>query len=197
MKAYWVIGIVMAAGLRAQAADCGVNVYVLTGVPMRVGMLEDASRKATQMFRAIGVDVRMRDGIRAHDPNNACGAPIVVRIEDSTGYHGPAKALAYAMPYKESGTCIHVFLDRVLSLDPVALNRNPLLANTLLAHVMAHEITHVLEQADRHSAEGVMKAVWSRQDFQRMERGPLPFAQEDLELIRNGLAWRTTNAAPK
>ena len=51
----------MTAGLRAQAADCSVSVYLLTGVPMRAGILMDASTKAMQMFREIGVNVRMRD----------------------------------------------------------------------------------------------------------------------------------------
>jgi hypothetical protein len=60
--------------------------------------------------------------------------------------------LAHAAPFREIGTCIHVFLDRVL----LHLNREPAFSNALLAHVMVHGITHVLEQ---HSAEGVMKAA--------------------------------------
>jgi hypothetical protein len=41
----------------------------------------------------------------------------------------------------------------------VYLDRGQAFSNALLAHVMAHEITHVLEGIDRHSSEGVMKAV--------------------------------------
>jgi hypothetical protein len=194
MKTYWTIGIVMAAGLRAQRQDCSVNVYILSGVPMRAGMLPDARTKATAMFREIGVNLRMRFAIPARDPSDGCGAPIVVQIEDATGYNGPSEALAYAMPYKESGTCIHMFLDRVLSLDPGRLDRDPLLANALLAHVIAHEITHVLEQDVRHSKQGVMKARWSSDDFQRMEHLPLSFAPEDVDLIHKGLDRGITHA---
>lgn len=195
MKAHWIIGIMMAAGLQAQPPDCSVDVYVLTGVPMPVGMLLYARLKAAAMFRQIGVNVRLRDGIPAHQPSDTCGAPIVVQIENANGYLGPVEALAYAKPYKQTGTCIRVFLDRVLALDPGRLSRNPLFGNALLAHVMAHEVTHVLEQIDRHSTHGVMKARWSWDDYQRMELHLLPFAPEDADLIRSGLAKRAPHAA--
>lgn len=190
MKTYLMIGIVMAAGLRAQPQDCGVSVY-LVAVPMPIGMLLNAKLKATQMFREIGVNVSMRNGIPAHNPGDACGAPIVVEFENAAEYRGSPVALAYATPYKESGTCIHVFLDRVL----VHLSRGQAFANAMLAHVLAHEITHVLEGIDRHSAEGVMKAVWSAHDYESMKRHPLSLAPEDVDLIHKGLARRVQAAA--
>jgi hypothetical protein len=58
----------------------------------------------------------------------------------------------------------------------------------LLAHVMVHEITHILQGISRHSDSGVMKANWSGEDFQRMRYKVLPFAEEDVVLIHRGLA---------
>ncbi len=49
---------------------------------------------------------------------------------------------------------------------------------------MAHEIRHVLERVDRHSATGVMKAHWTTSDYEEMAVRPLPFAGENVELIR-------------
>lgn len=60
----------------------------------------------------------------------------------------------------------------------------------VLAHVLAHEITHVLEVTDRHSKEGVMKAHWTGRDFRNMAWRGLPFAAEDVELIHLGIASR-------
>jgi hypothetical protein len=60
MNPYWVIGIVMAAGLQVQAQECGVNVYVIAGVAMPGSMLLDARLRATRMFREIGVNLRVR-----------------------------------------------------------------------------------------------------------------------------------------
>jgi len=191
MKAHWLIGIVMAPGLFALPQDCNVYVYVENGVPMPVGMLLDAKAKTTQMFREIGINLRIRNGIPARDPSDVCTAPIVVEFENSTGYRGNPNALAFAAPFKESGTRIHVFLDRVLA----HLNHELAFSNTLLAHVMAHEITHVLEQTDRHSDEGLMKTSWTPQDHARMKRRPLPFAPEDVELIHQALAKRVSPPA--
>jgi hypothetical protein len=144
------------------------------------------------MFRQIDVNVRMWNDVPAYGSSDACGAPIVVQFDSASRYPVPAvpaEALAYALPYKESGTCIHIFIDRVVRMDP-----NQSLTAALLAHVMVHEITHVLEQSDGHSAEGVMKARWSHEDFQQMEHNPLPFAPEDVRLIRQGLSKRATHA---
>lgn len=183
MKTCWVIGIVMAAAMQAQPQDCKVDVYLARGVPMPGGMLLDASTRAAQMFREIGVDVRMRIGRPGRNPSNSCSAPIVVEFETAAGYYGGPSELARATPYKGSGTCIHVFIDRVLEEG-----RDRGLSNALLAHVLTHEITHVLEKIARHSEEGVMKARWSMKDYDRMKDHPLPFAPVDVDLIRMGLA---------
>ena len=57
----------------------------------------------------------------------------------------------------------------------------------LLAHVLAHEISHILQGTDQHSARGVMKALWDINDYLRMARHPLPFTDLDIQLIYRGL----------
>jgi len=88
--------------------------------------------------------------------------------------------LAFAQPYEGR---IVVFLDRVAEL-----NRNKGLS--VLASVLVHEITHVLEGVSRHSSTGIRKARWDYRDYFEMSRRPLPFAQEDVNLIYNGLKAR-------
>jgi hypothetical protein len=197
MTIYCVAGIALATVMHAQAQHCKVDVYVSRLVPVRASMLSDAKKKATAIFGEIGVKLLVRDGLPTADRSGFCGAPIVIQLDNSAGDHGHEKALAYALPYEQSGTCIHVFVDRVLSLDPVRLNRDPIFANILLAHVLAHEIAHVLEQSFLHSEEGLMKADWSARDFQRMEHHMLPFSPEDVERIRHGIAVRVAGTAPE
>jgi hypothetical protein len=75
----------------------------------------------------------------------------------------------------------------------------PVQVSAILAHVMTHEITHILQGAARHSETGVMKAHWDSQDFFQMTKGPLPFAPEDIDLIERGIRLRAagaTSAAP-
>jgi hypothetical protein len=76
----------------------------------------------------------------------------------------------------------------------VAKNGDPAFVIAVLAHVMVHEITNVLQRIDRHSEEGIMRAHWSSLDYHRMTRHPLTFALEDVELIRLGLASSLASA---
>jgi hypothetical protein len=191
VKAYLSIGMVMAAGLHAQAQDCTVTVHENHNGEMPLALLFNARMTATQVFREIGVNLRIVNGYPSHDLGDACGAPIVIEFEKAGNYHGSAEAMAYAAPYKNSGTSIHVFIDRVLRY----VNGKYDFKNPLLAYVMVHEITHVLEGVVRHSDEGVMKASWSNRDYERMKRHALPFAPEDVDLIRSALAKRISYAA--
>src|SRR5262249_46260954 len=87
---------------------------------------------------------------------------------------------AYALLYEDR---IVVFYDRIQALS----RDNPTHRRMILAHVMTHEITHILQGIERHSTSGVMKARWNETDYLDMTRSPLPFASEDIELIRLGL----------
>jgi hypothetical protein len=91
-------------------------------------------------------------------------------------------ALAYTRPYE--GIHIQILWNRIETTSS---------PTKLLAHVMVHEITHILEGIDRHSAEGVMKARWVAADFEAMAFKTLRFAPEDVVIIRAGLKAR--NAA--
>jgi hypothetical protein len=190
MKAYWIFGIAMAAGLNAHAQECAVMAYAYSDRIMPAGMLWSAELESAAMFREIGIELRWRTGaVRANAADDACGAPIAIVLGDTGSVRVPPDALAYAAPFAQSGVCIHVLLDRVLQ------GRGAVFATALLAHVLAHEITHVLQQTDRHSAGGVMKAHWDGRDFHNMAWRPLPFSSEDVELIQLGIANRMLHAA--
>ena len=66
----------------------------------------------------------------------------------------------------------------------------------LLAHVLVHEITHILQGITRHSETGIMKAHWTPEDYEEMQLRPLSFTRKDIELIQIGLASPTSCARP-
>jgi hypothetical protein len=70
----------------------------------------------------------------------------------------------------------------------------PYRGTAVLAHVMAHEITHLLEAVSWHSETGVMKARWDADDFIRMAITPLSFEPEDIDLIQRGLRVSAVSA---
>ncbi len=136
----------------------------------------------TQMFAGIGVRIEWRH------PDSCPASALHISYSTTTAANLMPGALAYALPCE--GTHIVVFYDRVRAavVDPQEFL-------VLLAHVMAHEITHVLEGTARHSGEGVMKAHWTPADCSRMCWKPLPFADEDVELIHRGLEKRAVRRA--
>jgi len=92
-------------------------------------------------------------------------------------------------PSKPTKAHIVIFYDRVQQAA------HPDLIPCLLAHVLVHEITHILQGFSRHSDQGVMKASWDGSDYSAMAWKPLAFAREDIDLIHLGLAARAARAA--
>ena len=170
-----VAGASLCAGQSAEVPQATVTVcmesdpHVLTGVqPL-----------ASEMFASIGVRIDWRD-------RKSCPAGVGA-IQVRLSYDPPKfSALAFAQPYQ--GTIV-VFPDRVQELSRKG-------GPSLVAHVLVHEITHVVEGISRHSATGIMKARWDDNDYCEMRRKPLDFAQEDVDLIYAGLKARQARAAP-
>lgn len=140
-------------------------------------------RMASKIFSGIGVRLEWHNG--------SCPAsPDVIKIgfADQAPKGVSAGALAYARPYE--GAHIVVLYARVKRLQPASAQR-------LLAYVLVHEITHILEGISRHSKSGIMKAYWDVGDSYRMRRDALAFEEEDVELIHLGLYARATRLAGK
>jgi len=153
--------------------EAGIGDSSLTLICMR------AQGVASGMFETAGVQIDWRTGQpKAYGPER----PILIDITSNTPETFHRGALAYAQVFE--GVHIRVFYDRVRNAD------RPYATAILLAHVLVHEITHILERVDRHSEEGVMKAHWTADDLVQMEYKPLPFDPQDVLLIRKGLASR-------
>ena len=145
--------------------------------------VERATAKATSMFLSAGVKLEW------HGDASFCkGNPdaMVVSLMTSTPKAFHPGALAYALPYE--GVHIQVFYDRIAQADPD-------LVPSLMACVIVHEITHILQGIDRHSPNGIMKALWTSSDYTQMKRGMLRFTTADVEMIHNGFAARTARNA--
>lgn len=171
----------MALALVASAnAATTVRVCVNSGTSVSTFVLARAEAVAGRMFKGAGVALDWHSVANARcrglQPAKA------VQLDFVTGRPAGEHpgALAYAQPY--AADRVVVLYDRVeASAD------GPTQVSTLLAHVMTHEITHLLQGISRHSDSGVMKAQWSAHDFLQMAYKPLPFTAEDIDLIRRGL----------
>ena len=162
-----------------QTADRSVSVCVEKGAGFDV--LPLAEQIASKMFAEAGVTVDWRHGLAG------CPAQgVLISLSDRAPADVPPDAMAYALAYE--GSHIVIFYDRLQRRVQAAQ------ISSLLAHVMVHEMTHILQAISRHSGQGIMKAHWDGPDYQVMRFKPLSFTAEDIELIHRGLAERAARA---
>jgi hypothetical protein len=137
--------------------------------------IQRARMIASKVFEGIGVNLQWQRSLSGCPPQ-----AIQIRLSQKTPKAFKRGALAFSRPYE--GADIQVFYDRI------AANFEPGMVTIVLAHVMVHEITHLVEGIDRHSDQGIMKANWDAGDFFYMRVDRLRFAAEDINLIYRGLA---------
>jgi hypothetical protein len=109
--------------------------------------------------------------------------PVFLMLQTHTPEADFPSALGVALPLE--GRHAWVFYDRVQRAAPDSRQ-----LSALLAHVMAHEIAHLLQGLIRHSETGILKAQWSPTDCARMADFPLMFTRVDAILIRHGVEER-------
>jgi hypothetical protein len=170
----------------AEDVKTTVKIYVLRNVSDRKLNVSWAQNTASQIFAEAGVRVKWQLGEpRRGEPY----LPIIINLTSDTPKTLAPGALACAQVYE--GVHIKVFWDRVQN---TVRGANPA-ATFLLAHVMAHEIAHVLERVNRHSETGLMKASWTQTEIEQMSVRPLLLAPEDVQLIHIGLLNRVPQQA--
>lgn len=143
-------------------------------------VVDAAMTLASRMFIITGVRLEWR---KAPMCQAGEAEPVFLILQAHTPNADLPTALGVAMPLE--GSHAWVFYDRVVRTTH---DDNETVA--LLAHVMAHEIGHVLEGLIRHSDSGILKAYWSPGDLARMAQFPLLFTQADVILIRRGAEQR-------
>lgn len=181
MKSQVVVAVaaLMATGIRtsqaSQTREPNVTVCMATGGEA-FGLVQEAQATVDRMFAATGVVIEWRPQMR-DCPANAILVSLSYRTPESLS----PGALASARPFE--GIHIEVFYDRIRRFNHAAVP-------TVLAHVLVHEITHVLQAVSRHSDYGVMKAQWDTTDYTEMRWKTLAFTPNDVDLIHQGMASR-------
>jgi hypothetical protein len=101
-----------------------------------------------------------------------------------------AETFGFAVPTTPTGLGnAYVFIRRAerLALEgPFSVGYEHARA-TVLGHVIAHEIGHLLLGPGKHSLAGLMSARWSENEIKQLAKGYLPFAREEASLIRSRL----------
>ena len=177
--------VVAAAVVGTAALSLGaetITVYVQNDARLAASELCRAQSLAAAIFASAQVGVDWRKG--APKPWLLQEQrPIAVRIISDVATSAHPGALAFAQAYE--GVHITILYERTRLCVPGR-------PEVILAYVLVHEITHMLEGISRHSRTGIMKANWNWADHYAMLRGNFLLSAEDVGLIHAGLAWRAS-----
>jgi hypothetical protein len=164
--------------------DITVRVYDSAGLPENVK--QSAFGIASQTLGAASVGIRWEHCERA---DRVCRLPLeagefVIRIVRSPapGWARTSLPLGEAFVDTEarSGVLATIYADRVALLAAAA----GIDAATLLGRAIAHEMGHLLLASNGHSAQGLMRPLWSLNDLRRGRGADWVFTTEELAAIR-------------
>jgi hypothetical protein len=187
------IGLLLAADVSAQGASKRpVLVPVCIANDPHVRRVAEALSFTSLIFERVGVRIVWHQGFVGCDAGS-----IRIQLRENTPADERPGAMAYAMPYagfqvftsgqgstgSQGSFHIEVFYDRIEKMGER-------LAPRLFAHVLTHEIIHVLQGQTQHAAEGIMKARYTQNDYSAMLQRQLTLTRADVELLQQGIAAR-------
>jgi len=102
--------------------------------------------------------------------------------------HHEALGRALPCPADQVGCSAYIFYRNVLEVaaDGVADK------SQVLGHAVVHEIGHLLLGPNSHTANGIMRGRWNKQDLETIAKGHLAFSEKQSEHIREGVQERST-----
>jgi hypothetical protein len=181
LGALWMVSVGASVG-RADSASqrrAAVKISVYNDAGVNRGTVLRAEEDAARIFRQAGIETEWKncggEEIVAQI-GKPCGEAVyptklVLRISRrSRGLASEAFGVAY-LSHDGQGAYCNVFVEPMEELERIY----PANMDAVLGHVAAHEIAHLLLGAHSHSANGLMRAHWTSQTIQELQRGILGF----------------------
>ena len=170
--------------LSLRAGDVGgrrptVRILVYNDTGLKRGTLLHAEEDATAVFRRAGIAAEWRNCASGEDvfrADDRCGevaypTSLVLRIQRRPhGLIAEPLGVAYLSEEGQGAYC-DVFLEPMEELQRLYA----VSLDSVLGHVAAHEVAHLLLGPHSHSVNGLMRANWGLQTMEEMKRGVLGF----------------------
>jgi hypothetical protein len=170
------------------AQTSAVQVQVYDYADLNPGSLHKALALTQEILAEAGVSVQVKlcRGARAVPCESEPGSTrsLLIRVvaggsktKDSVVH----RQLGQSIADREGGTYSSVFLERIQ--DAAAEANVPW--DIVLAYAAAHEAGHLLLGSEAHTARGVMKAHWGREDFEAMNQHQFHFIDQQAHDLAN------------
>lgn len=186
-RAAMVVAAVLISGPRA-AADSEtprltIQLQLLNDANVPADILESARQQVSAIYARAGIELIRHDTPAA--PRSALRFAAKI-VPHSLGYGHDKPHVMGAALGETRGTIVYVFFGRV---EHFARSQR-LLSSTMLAHVIAHEIGHLLLPKGWHSERGLMRGKWDRAHVDNAMRGTLTFTPDEIRTIRADASFR-------
>ena len=155
-----------------------LQLHNLAGVPPAT--VDTAASELSRVYDRLGVHLEWDRAAAAHVPDREIVRVILLARETGDLRRMPDTVMGAAVRTVNDARIVYVFYQRV-RVEAERYGASPAL---VLACAMAHELGHLLMPERGHSATGLMRACWSREDFQRANQGQLHFSRDQAALIR-------------
>jgi hypothetical protein len=148
-----------------------VRLQLRVDVKVPDDVLDDARKEVDRIFAESGFDVVWTDA-----------APqVTVKIASQVlGYARAASPVMGAASRTANGPVAHVFFRQVQDFARIY----HIDLNTMLGHVIAHEVGHLLLPTYSHSPTGLMRGEWDKTQVRDAVRGALTFTDGQAQKIR-------------
>lgn len=188
--------------LSAAEPNLSIAIHVYDYALIQRGTLSRTSDELNRVFREIRVNTSWLDcPLEAGDKSRGspCAASetatdLIIRILPESMVSREKKFegfCGFSWPVPEG------FFARIASVFHSCVGRltrdERLPEQTLLAHLMAHEIGHLLLGAGSHSPSGLMRHPWQAREIREMLRGRLNFHSTEARKIRDAIRVRKSH----
>jgi hypothetical protein len=190
-----------------QIVPVEIQIVVYDGGGVGPKALSVAENLTEKILLTAGLDAQWRSGLisdlqrlgtdfTARTPAECASAPgadfLRVQVVARAPVGFPAHALGFSLPCAASGIHVIIYADRVAKVSEAT---GPTFGR-VLGYAMAHELGHVLLHSAGHEDIGLMKGVWSKNDWQRAALSIIPFSPaQSRQIIRARQKTRSTEIA--
>ena len=141
-------------------------------------VLDAVRRETTAIYASAGIQVRWHDGPQSATPARRFIVKIIPHPIASVERQPHVMGAALR---DVGGTLVYVFYGRVEGFARARRVRN----STMLAHVIAHEVGHLLLPKGWHAQQGLMRATWDTAHISNAVHGTLTFTSEEIQWMRD------------
>jgi hypothetical protein len=186
------LGLQAKDGPETSASAASVTISVYDDAKIGLNAMLQAEETATFVFRRAGIEAHWLNctvGGKLMHPKGDCGKAVFptnlqVRIVKRSRNLNPGTLGISYLSTDGIGCYSEVFLKPAEILSQTF----PVATATLLGDAAAHEIAHLLLGTKSHTAMGIMRAHWQREDLVAAGQGSMHFDLSEAERMRERLS---------